>query len=1013
VVERVHVSNVTHVRVSGIIDETFSARSFKEGLRGDVIIDLARVHRISSFGVRQWIEFSRELPEGVNAIYVVNATPPVVDQLALVEGFAGVTRLLTLLAPYTCEKCGEDRVGLVDLRADAAVLAEGQAPEHVCSVCQQKLTFADSADEYFAFARGQTVGEVSAEVDSYLKCLQGPETTEEVPGQHLKVIEGDITFVHLAGTLGSSLNPRRLSSGLQGLAVFDFAYVSSVTEPGEAKMTEMFDAAAEGARVYLWRVPRFIVDLLLKSGARPRVKIASLSEVYTCRNCGQQGRQTVVMAEYLVEFPKPKPRLCATCGGPAVPPDRTELIPKLREWAGTDAPVNAIIALEPRALSKHMGNQQAKPPAARPSAPQAPGAHKEGTSKVQLVRRLGAGGMAEVFLARQEGLGGFEKYVVVKRILPNMATSPEFVEMLFAEARLSARLTHPNIVSIYDVGLQGGTPYISMEYVRGPDLRRLMVGLRKQWNQQVPVEHSLRIVHEVAIALHHAHSYVTPTGTPFPVVHRDVSPHNILVSFDGALKLSDFGIAKAIGASEHTQPGILKGKTSYLSPEAVRGEQVDARSDVFSLGVVLYELLTGNQVFRRDSEQATLHAILTDPPIDPTRLNPELARTIANVTVKAIEKDKRQRYQTAGEFAQALDEVMRVYDYRSTPATIAAFFEQRLPDVAAEFAPTSGNASAAPAQATVESTAVTAGGADRGTIRVPVAEEGLEEIDIVGEAAPPRPPPPPARPTSSGSGNVPGRPTPSTPAGSGGGSGRLTAPPQPSPSSRPGRLPESATRPERLPSAPARAAIVPPPQPSHPSPPRRPALAAPEQEKRSSRMAPIVLLSGLVLCALGITMGVLASGEGLLSSGGGDGSISVRNLAPEERLYIGGVRVESEGVRAGKSERLMVGVGRNGVLRRYGVVDSEHGIDVGELKELKAAPGERAPLSVTSDPVGCAVVIAGASTNSRTPLATSIEVGKEVSVEVSCPALPRWSRWVMAAPGQRIELSARMFDRLP
>lgn len=175
-------------------------------------------------------------------------------------------------------------------------------------------------------------------------------------------------------------------------------------------------------------------------------------------------------------------------------------------------------------------------------------------------------------------------------------------------------------------------------------------------------------------------------------------------------------------------------------------------------------------------------------------------------------------------------------------------------------------------------------------------------------------------------------------------------------------------------------------------------------------MGLFVVVAGLVLCALGIFLGLVANAGG---GGGADGVIAVRNLAPEEKLYVGGVRVDSEGIKAGESERLMVGVGRNGVLRRYGMVESKHGIDVGELSEPKAAPGERAPLSVTSDPTGCAVVIGGTSTNSRTPLATSIEVGKEVSVEVSCPALPRWSRWVMAAPGQRIELSAHMFDRLP
>ena len=207
--------------------------------------------------------------------------------------------------------------------------------------------------------------------------------------------------------------------------------------------------------------------------------------------------------------------------------------------------------------------------------------------KYEIVRKLATGGMAEIYLARIRGTAGFEKLVVLKRILPNVAEDPTFVHMFLDEARLAATLQHPNIADVYDVGDADGVYFFTMEYVHGQDVRAIKIASRKS-GEPVPVAIALAIVYGIASALDYAHTRKGPDGLPLGLVHRDVSTSNILVSYDGAVKLVDFGIARAAGAQHKTLTGTLKGKIPYMSPEQCKGLPLDARSDLFSLGVVLY-----------------------------------------------------------------------------------------------------------------------------------------------------------------------------------------------------------------------------------------------------------------------------------------------------------------------------------------------------------------------------------------------------------------------------------------
>src|SRR4051812_45557952 len=243
--------------------------------------------------------------------------------------------------------------------------------------------------------------------------------------------------------------------------------------------------------------------------------------------------------------------------------------------------------------------------------------------KYQLLRKIGAGGMGQVYLARTAGSQGFEKLVVIKRILPHLVEDEEFLAMFFDEAKIAARLNHPNLVQIFDLGEANHSHYLAMEYVPGDDLRRVDVTSRKA-QKPIPVGLVCRIIADAAAGLDYAHKAKDTQGKPLGLIHRDVSPQNILVGFDGAVKLIDFGVAKAAGRMQHTASGILKGKYPYMSPEQADGQEMDGRSDQFALGIVCWELLTRQRLFKGESDMHTLRLVKDCLVPKPSSLNPEI-----------------------------------------------------------------------------------------------------------------------------------------------------------------------------------------------------------------------------------------------------------------------------------------------------------------------------------------------------------------------------------------------------
>ena len=288
----------------------------------------------------------------------------------------------------------------------------------------------------------------------------------------------------------------------------------------------------------------------------------------------------------------------------------------------------------------------------------------------EIVRRLARGGMAELFLARTRGPQGFEKLVVLKQILPRYAGRRRFVQQFLDEARLAASLDHPNIAQAYDIGMVDGNYFFTMEYLHGPDLRAI---LARSWRVRAPfpIEHAVQIARHVAAALHYAHEKQGREG-PLGVVHRDVSPSNVVVTYDGATKLLDFGVAKAATSSVKTRTGALKGKVSYMSPEQAKGGAVDRRSDLFSLGVVLWEMVTTERLYRTDNDLATLQRILHEPAPPPSTLRPDCPLELERIVLRALAKDPAARYATAADLVGELDELAREAKLKQSPSGLAA-----------------------------------------------------------------------------------------------------------------------------------------------------------------------------------------------------------------------------------------------------------------------------------------------------------------------------------------------------
>ena len=655
-IERLRVPEGALIKLAGIIDEQLKGDLFDE-LHGvlAVAIDLAGVHRITSFGIREWI---RQISDaGGDHIYFVNVPAYVMAQFGMVAGLGGPRgQILSYFAPYVCNGCGAERDRLFDRRNDSDVDCVDNPPSMPCAQCSGIMEFAD-APEYY---REALAGTAPLDVVPALFRVLAAKDQAARPLKVSKTVEGSATVLWLSGALDHRAVLRRAADGLEGDVLVVTDQVAACDGPGVWELGRLMSAASDArGRVWLARTPRVLLDHLAKEPMTlGEARLTSIELDYVCGGCRRMGEWVYVMSA------GKKGLYCQRCGAGVTPGEAPVLMARLGPLDCAELPVELRGLMELRPRAGVTG--------------QRPGF----VDKYQLIRLLGAGGMAEIYLARQQGPAGFERRVAIKRILPSFAKDAQFVSMFLTEAKLVARLSHPNIVQIHELHERDGQYFIVMEYVEGHNLATMLNASRSA-KRKVPIEVALRVLADVCAALEAAHTACDDGDRPLGIVHRDVSPHNVLIGSDGVVKLSDFGIARVSGVprqGESTQPGVLKGKLAYLSPEALIGEP-DLRTDVWAAGIVLFQLLAGYHPLSRSTDYQTYQAILNDPVpaagVGRTDVPPELEAIVAMATAR----DAAQRYASAGEMQAALEKVISLLGRPVTGRQVAEWLERLEPEL--------------------------------------------------------------------------------------------------------------------------------------------------------------------------------------------------------------------------------------------------------------------------------------------------------------------------------------------
>ncbi len=323
--------------------------------------------------------------------------------------------------------------------------------------------------------------------------------------------------------------------------------------------------------------------------------------------------------------------------------------------------------------------------------------------RYRVIGKLASGGMAEVFSAESAGIEGFKKKVAIKRVLPHLSQKSKFIKMFLDEARLSAHLSHSNVVQVFDIGIGDNTFFIVMEFVDGADLKAI-IETRRRRSVEFPLESAVYIGTKICEGLAYAHELRDGDGNPFGIVHRDMSPPNVLITKYGEVKIADFGLAKANNQLEKSEPGVIKGKFSYLSPEAATGKEVDARADIFAVGIILWEILAGRKLFVGESDYETVKLVQQAQIPSLTQINKKVPPSLERTILKALARDPAERYQRAGDLARDLnsflyhhgrpvgawDVASLVYEtieqkQRDKPSGGAAMIEQMIADALFEF----------------------------------------------------------------------------------------------------------------------------------------------------------------------------------------------------------------------------------------------------------------------------------------------------------------------------------------
>jgi hypothetical protein len=630
---------VAVARLVGPIDETFAGELQKlTAPTGSVIIDLDGVTRITSFGVRAWVSAL----EAMKATYYcfVRCRPSMVAQFNMIRHFARRGEVVSLYAPYLCSSCGADVHVLVDLRkqrSDVLRLAETPA---ACPSCGTNAEFDDVAESYFSYVLAAPAPNVAADVEEILS----------VPFRVEKEVTDDLTALWFVGAMDSPPRLKRVLEGLEGRVLVVMSEVYVLNEEGRETFRRI--AGMEGVQASLARVPGDVaVALLGMRDALGTIDVVSVNLTVSCEKCG---------ADAVVELDE---TAFHKAGGasPTVPcPRCAELVPVPSRWGRlAELPWGPPRAVLTAYLRSRPSLTDASATLMRPrSEPRiSVGTLAAGASRYEIVRPLGRGGMGTVYLARAVRAGGFERLVAVKRMHPHLAEDENCVAMFLDEARLAARIHHPNVVPTLDVEQNADGAVLVMDYVEGLSLHEILERLLP-FGKRPPTAVSIRILTDALAGLHCAHQLRDEDGSPLNLVHRDASTANLLVGVDGVTRVTDFGIAVAKRRLvQTTDPGRVKGTPGYMAPEQSEGKEVDLRADIFSLGVVTCELLYRPPYSRGFGSlpallvRQELATALSAAPVP----NETIPRATLTACLRAMSVTPEERFPTALAFLEALE----------------------------------------------------------------------------------------------------------------------------------------------------------------------------------------------------------------------------------------------------------------------------------------------------------------------------------------------------------------------
>jgi len=619
--------------LGGHLDEGFDQATLDPHGCTHMVLDLGHVDKLTSAGVRDWIRAVREVRKRVEGLYFVDASPRITDQFNMVVGFDGGGSLLSFLAYYQCDGCGEQSPHLFDTQLDRTAFDSIQAPPRQCGICGREAELDDDPSILFEYARSTTPAPPPAVVLGALR--HADSWVQDVPGVRLTmrpVVEGDTTRVRLAGIVDRSFPGRQIAELDGARFVFDLQYVAHFDASSFERWRTAFQTLSKKSPVRFTAcspvvLRRFAEDPSLLGGAT----IDTVVFPGHCAKCQTNSWYSVELGS-LDDWIASRPE-CEDCKSAL---DVRERLADFRTFIAALAAPRIARQAPPQAQAV-----AARP--ARPASPQAAAAPSAAAAhgfaeKYEVLSKLGEGGMAEVHLVRQHGAMGFRRLAVVKTIRSEWLTDDRMIRLFLDEAKLVARIDHPNIIRVYDLERVDGAFCMVLEFVHGRTVGDIM-GQVVRHNARVPARIAATIVADLCKALARAHM---PDSNGAVLVHRDITSNNVLVSFDGIVKLVDFGLAGFQHGRAWGNATIL-GSPPWLAPEIFLGNKATPQADIWGAGLLLASMLAGTNPFHRGTTEATARAVVHESPMHPA-LVAKIPEAIMPIIEKGLAKDLDRRY---------------------------------------------------------------------------------------------------------------------------------------------------------------------------------------------------------------------------------------------------------------------------------------------------------------------------------------------------------------------------------